>query len=127
MSTDDDGIIDAEIVEDNRLPARLDAQGTHEGAKAVKAQTREDGRDWPHGPLPERRCRAHSSRTGEPSRTRPSKEAPSVDSTAERRSRLKPMPELGWKTPPTSWPNSYLGLRSRLIVSQSNSRPSVTP
>src|SRR4029079_8562013 len=21
--------------------------------------------DWPHGPLPERRCRAHSSRTGE--------------------------------------------------------------
>lgn len=66
MSTDDDGIIDAEIVEDDRLPAVIEPEGTHEGAKAVEAQPREDGRDWPHGPLPERRCRAHSSRTGEP-------------------------------------------------------------
>lgn len=66
MTNHEDGIIDAEIVEEDHLPARIEPGGTHEGAKSFKAQPREDGRDWPHGPLPERRCRAHSSRTGEP-------------------------------------------------------------
>ncbi|MGV0695970.1 HGGxSTG domain-containing protein [Mycobacterium paraintracellulare] len=67
--SDDNEIIDVEAVEieeTKNLPAVVETAGTHEGAKSVEATVREDGRHWPHGPLPERRCKAHSSRTGEP-------------------------------------------------------------
>ncbi|WP_082952993.1 HGGxSTG domain-containing protein [Mycobacterium sp. 852002-10029_SCH5224772] len=59
-------VIPRRSTEENGTPRISGADETHEGAKSVKARQRDDGRDWPHGPLPERRCRAHSSRTGEP-------------------------------------------------------------
>ena len=63
MGNNDDNVIGAEIVEN--LPAVPDR--THESRKAVKVEHPcPDGRDWPQGPTPERRCKAHSSRTGEP-------------------------------------------------------------
>ena len=58
MSNDDDNVIDAEIVES--LPA-VREQATHERGHGINSE-----RDWPSGPTPERRCRAHSSRTGLP-------------------------------------------------------------
>jgi hypothetical protein len=63
---EDSDVIDAEIVseeetvESNRLPVVLEVK-SHEGEKPLKPE-----RDWPYGPTPERRCRAHSTRTGEP-------------------------------------------------------------
>ena len=56
VMTDEDNVIDAEIVD--KLPAVIGP--THESTKAIKVE-----RDWPQGPTPERRCKAHSSRTGE--------------------------------------------------------------
>jgi len=41
--------------------AKCSMQVRVESADHIKSE-----RDWPHGPTPERRCRAHSSRTGEP-------------------------------------------------------------
>ena len=58
MTNDDKDIIDAEIVEN--LPA-VQERRTYQSDEPIKTQ-----RDWPHGPTPERRCRAHSSRTGAP-------------------------------------------------------------
>jgi hypothetical protein len=65
--TDDDNVIDAEIVEN--LPAAIEhPEPTHEPVPPIEATRSQaaDGRDWPHGPKPERRCTAHSSRTGDP-------------------------------------------------------------
>lgn len=59
MSNDDPDIIDAEIVEDDCLPARVEQADTHDAAPPI------EGRDWSKYSRPERRCRAHSSRTGE--------------------------------------------------------------
>lgn len=56
--SNDDNIIDAEIVDS--LPA-VRKTDTHESSNRIEGE-----RDWPSGPTPERRCRAHSSRTGEP-------------------------------------------------------------
>jgi hypothetical protein len=64
---DDDNVIDAEIVEIvENVPAVIDhaAHGAGTPIEATRSQTA-DGRDWPHGPKPERRCTAHSSRTGD--------------------------------------------------------------
>jgi hypothetical protein len=72
MTNEPDEIIDVEVVDREgcsadepvrNLPAVVE---THESAEPVETQPRADGRDWPFGPTPERRCRAHSSRTGEP-------------------------------------------------------------
>jgi hypothetical protein len=70
--SNEDNIIDAETVEvgeSDNLPAvikRQPGKGTYRGDDAIEAQppAREDGRDWPHGPTAERRCRAHK-KTGE--------------------------------------------------------------
>lgn len=59
MSNDDPEIIDAEIVEDDCLPARAEQADTHDAAPPI------EGRDWSKYSRPERRCTAHSSRTGE--------------------------------------------------------------
>jgi hypothetical protein len=59
MTNDEDGIIDAEIVEDDRLPATVDQASTHDAQPPI------EGRDWSKYSRPERRCTAHSSRTGE--------------------------------------------------------------
>ncbi|MGV0618149.1 hypothetical protein ABQE58_24975 [Mycolicibacterium elephantis] len=61
MNNDDPEIIDAEIVEDNRLPAVVEQQGTHTRESPIEVPRPEtvDERDWPHGPTPERRCVAH--------------------------------------------------------------------
>lgn len=65
---DEDNIVDVEVVEESDILPAVIARETH-GAEppieATRSQTA-DGRDWPHGPRPERRCTAHSSRTGEP-------------------------------------------------------------
>lgn len=68
MSSDEPDIIDAEIVETDNLPATLTPQATHSAEPSIEAPSSQtpDGRDWPHGPSPERRCTAHSSRTGLP-------------------------------------------------------------
>jgi hypothetical protein len=68
--SDDNDIIDVEVeeIEDSdNLPAVIESE-THAPAppiEATRSQTA-DGRDWTHGPKPERRCTAHSSRTGDP-------------------------------------------------------------
>ncbi|WP_141120053.1 hypothetical protein [Mycobacterium malmoense] len=59
MSNEDPDIIDAEIVEDDCLPARVEQADTHDAAPPI------EGRDWSRYSRPERRCHAHSSRTGE--------------------------------------------------------------
>ncbi|WP_136246012.1 HGGxSTG domain-containing protein [Mycobacterium intracellulare] len=60
MSTDDDGIIDAEVIEDDRLPAVIQPEATNRGHTPIEAERlTPDGRTWPHGPKPERRCVAH--------------------------------------------------------------------
>jgi hypothetical protein len=68
MSNDEPEIIDAEIVDSDCLPAVIDHGGTHGVEPPIEATRSRtpDGRDWPHGPKPERRCTAHSSRTGDP-------------------------------------------------------------
>lgn len=68
--TDEDNVIDAEVVElgaSGNLPAVIEGE-THGAQSPIEARRPQtaDGRDWPHGPRPERRCTAHSSRTGEP-------------------------------------------------------------
>lgn len=67
MSNDEPEIIDAEIVEDHHLPAVIDQSKGYQRGAPIEAQERgktDDGRDWPHGPTPDRRCRAHK-KTGE--------------------------------------------------------------
>lgn len=60
MSTDDDGIIDAEVIEDDHLPAVIEPEATNRGHTPIEAERlTPDGRTWPHGPKPERRCVAH--------------------------------------------------------------------
>ena len=57
--TDDDNVIDAEIVDN--LPAVIEhPEPTHGDAPPI------EGRDWSTYSRPERRCTAHSSRTGDP-------------------------------------------------------------
>lgn len=61
MNEDQDNIIDVEaveIVDTPNLPAVVDDQ-THGSATPI------EGRDWSRYSRPERRCKAHSSRTGE--------------------------------------------------------------
>lgn len=55
MSDDEQDVIVAEIVDSDNLPALV----THERAKPIGE------RDWTRYSTPERRCTAHSSRTGE--------------------------------------------------------------
>lgn len=60
MSNDEPEIIDAEIVEDDHLPAVIEKAGTHTRETPIEADRLANAdRDWPHGPTPERRCRAH--------------------------------------------------------------------
>ncbi len=68
---DENEIIDVEVEEVEEtpnLPAVLSTQATHAAQPSIEAPSSQtpDGRDWPHGPKPERRCTAHSSRTGKP-------------------------------------------------------------
>jgi hypothetical protein len=56
--TDEDNVIDAEIVDN--LPAVIEQpEATHDSAPPI------EGRDWSSYSRPERRCTAHSSRTGD--------------------------------------------------------------
>lgn len=67
MNNDEPEIIDAEIVDSDNLPAVLPPPGSYESDGPIEAEglTRtDDGRDWPHGPTPDRRCVAHK-KTGE--------------------------------------------------------------
>lgn len=67
MSNDEPEIIDAEIVEDDQLPAVIPKAKSHVSDTPIEAQEvgrTSDGREWPHGPTPDRRCRAHK-KTGE--------------------------------------------------------------
>lgn len=60
--TSDDNVIDAEVVEMDatpNLPAVADDGGTHGAQPSI------EGRDWSTYSRPERRCTAHSSRTGD--------------------------------------------------------------
>jgi hypothetical protein len=58
--SDEDNVIDAEVVsESDNLPAIIEPKGTHGRAAPI------EGRDWSTYSRPERRCTAHSSRTGE--------------------------------------------------------------
>lgn len=60
MSTDEHEIIDAEIIEDDHLPAVIEQTGTHAREMPIEADRLANAdRDWPHGPTPERRCVAH--------------------------------------------------------------------
>ncbi|WP_104151131.1 HGGxSTG domain-containing protein [Mycobacterium intracellulare] len=60
MSNDEPEIIDAEIVEDDCLPAVIEQGGTHTRETPIEADRLVNAdRDWPHGPTPGRRCVAH--------------------------------------------------------------------
>jgi hypothetical protein len=61
--TDEDNVIDVEAVEieeSDNLPAVVKTESTHGAASSI------EGRDWSTYSRPERRCTAHSSRTGQP-------------------------------------------------------------
>ncbi|MDO0975162.1 hypothetical protein [Mycolicibacterium frederiksbergense] len=69
--SDGNEIIDVEVEEIHEtpnLPAVVTREATHSAEASIEAPRPQtpDGRDWPHGPKPERRCTAHSSRTGLP-------------------------------------------------------------
>lgn len=69
--SDGNEIIDVEVEEIHEtpnLPAVVTREATHSAEPSIEAPRPQtpDGRDWPHGPKPERRCTAHSSRTGLP-------------------------------------------------------------
>src|ERR1700754_1299247 len=67
MSTDENEIIDAEIVDSDNVPAVILRANSHVSDTPIEAEQgpkTADGRDWPHGPTPDRRCRAHK-KTGE--------------------------------------------------------------
>ncbi|MCX2713763.1 hypothetical protein [Mycolicibacterium sp. J2] len=59
MATDKPEIIDAEVVEIDNLPVAAEPEATHDANPPI------EGRDWSTYSRPERRCTAHSSRTGE--------------------------------------------------------------
>lgn len=67
---DDNNIIDVEaveIVDSDNLPAVIPRANNNVSDAPIEADQRQktaDGRDWPHGPTPDRRCRAHK-KTGE--------------------------------------------------------------
>ncbi|WP_231988633.1 HGGxSTG domain-containing protein [Mycobacterium sp. 1274761.0] len=67
---DENNIIDVEaeeIVDSDNLPAvipRANSYVSDTPIEAEQGQKTADGRDWPHGPTPDRRCRAHK-KTGE--------------------------------------------------------------
>lgn len=67
MSSDEHEIIDAEIVDSDNLPAVIEHLKSYQRDAPIEAEQGQkavDGRDWPHGPTPDRRCRAHK-KTGE--------------------------------------------------------------
>src|SRR5689334_1145048 len=60
MSNDEPEIIDAEIVEDNHLPAVIEQPKSYQTAEPIKGQER----DWETYAEPSRRCAGHK-KTGE--------------------------------------------------------------